>query len=220
MSLVYAWANSSCWGDEIIAWWQTGDLLISPIAPRFDFKLKALPCAIQNLTIHFKTKNHGTSKKRKAEFDPQELLAFLRNRMNWTSGWSKEIRRGGVKPLLSELVRGEWWEPFHQKPAYLVGYKSREQAAWWKILKGGWWIGGLRRTVAAAFGAQKRWTPKIAEAILQRSFEDNEPFGGEIRHAIRIRDENGEKISKVKIDQISKNFLNESIKGRCSRRLM
>jgi len=73
----------------------------------------------------------------------------------------------------------------------------------------GWDRGMPAVRIAAAFGPQK--LTKIAEAILQRSSKTMTPsceFANEtIRNAMKM------KISQNKIDQISKNFLIESIKA-------
>jgi len=145
--------------------------------------------------------------KKTSEFDPQELLAFLRyDELDYPAG-AKKFRQAAL-PLLSELIEGND-ENLSIKAAYLVGYISGTAAD--KILKVAGDRGIAPVRIAAAFGAQKR-EPKIAEAILQRSFEDNDP--SVVKFAIRsVSAMKMEKNSKSNIDQISKNFLNDSIKA-------
>jgi len=147
------------------------------------------------------------AKKKTTEFDPQELLAFLRqDELDYPAG-AKKFGEAAL-PLLSELVEGND-ENLSIKAAYLVGYISGTAAD--EILKAAGDRGIAPVRIAAAFGAQKR-EPKIAEAILQRSFEDNDP--SVVKFAMRsVSAMKMEKNFKSKIDQISKNFLNESIKA-------
>jgi hypothetical protein len=146
------------------------------------------------------------AKKKTTEFDPQELLAFLRqDELDYPAG-AKKFGEAAL-PLLSELVEGND-ENLSIKAAYLVGYISGTAAD--EILKAAGDRGIAPVRIAAAFGAQKR-EPKIAEAILQRSFEDNDP--SVVKFAMRsVSAMKMEKNFKSKIEHISKNFLNDSIK--------
>ncbi|MDG1277027.1 MAG: hypothetical protein P8O16_07080 [Algoriphagus sp.] len=147
------------------------------------------------------------AKKKTSEFDPQELLAFLRqDELDYPAG-AKKFGEAAL-PLLAELIEGND-ENLSIKAAYLVGYISGTGAD--EILKGAADRGIAPVRIAAAYGAQKR-EPKIAEAILQRSLDDNDP--SVVKFAMRSASAlNMEKNFKSKIDHISKTFLNDSIKA-------
>lgn len=147
------------------------------------------------------------AKKKTSEFDPQELLAFLRqDELDYPAG-AKKFGEAAL-PLLAELIEGND-ENLSIKAAYLVGYISGTGAD--EILKAAADRGIAPVRIAAAYGAQKR-EPKIAEAILQRSLDDNDPsvvkFAMRSASALKM-----EKNFKSKIDHISKTFLNDSIKS-------
>lgn len=144
--------------------------------------------------------------KKTLKFDPQELLAFLRqDELDYPAG-AKKFGEAAL-PLLSELIEGND-ENLAIKAAYLVGYISGNRAD--EILKVAADRGIAPVRIAAAYGAQKR-EPKIAEAILKRSFEDNDP--SVIKFAMRSTSAmNLEKKFKSEITHISKNFSNDIIK--------
>jgi len=146
------------------------------------------------------------AKKKTSEFDPQELLAFLRqDELDYPAG-AKKFGEAAL-PLLAELIEGND-ENLSIKAAYLVGYISGTGAD--EILKTAADRGIAPVRIAAAYGAQKR-EPKIAESILERSFEDNDP--SVVKYAMRSASAlKMEKNFKSKIDHISKTFLNDSIK--------
>ncbi len=146
-------------------------------------------------------------KSTQTDFDPQELLSFLRqDELDYPAG-AKKFGKDAL-PLLENLIEGSD-ENLAIKAAYLVGYMEDEGAN--DILSKAADKGIAPVRIAAAFGAQKR-EPKIAEAILQRSFDDNDPsvvkFAMRSASALKM-----EKTFKSKIDHISKNFQNESIKS-------
>lgn len=147
------------------------------------------------------------AKKKTSEFAPEELLAFLRqDELDYPAG-AKNFGEAAL-PLLSDLIEGND-ENLSIKAAYLVGYISGDEAD--GILKTAADRGIAPVRIAAAFGAQKR-EPKIAEAILQRSFEDHDPsvLKFAMRSASAMKMENN---FKSKIEQISKTFSNDSIKA-------
>lgn len=146
-------------------------------------------------------------KTTKEELGPNELLAFLRqDELDYPAG-AKKFGKEAL-PLLAELIVGSD-ENLAVKAAYLVGYIEDEGAN--QILQNAADKGIAPVRIAAAFGAQKR-DAKVAEGILKRSFEDNDP--SVIKFAMRsVSALKMEKTFKTKIDHISKNFSNESIKS-------
>lgn len=146
------------------------------------------------------------AKKKTSEFNPQDLLDFLRqDELDYPAG-AKKFGEAAL-PLLAELIEGND-ENLSIKAAYLVGYISGTGAD--EILKTAADRGIAPVRIAAAYGAQKR-EPKIAESILERSFEDSDP--SVVKYAMRSAAAlKMEKTFKSKIDHISKTFLNDSIK--------
>jgi len=53
-------------------------------------------------------------KKKRTEFDPQELLGLLETGWNWTIRLEAKNRRRRRYRYLAELVEGNDEEPFHQ----------------------------------------------------------------------------------------------------------
>lgn len=136
-----------------------------------------------------------------------DLLAFLRqDELDYPAA---ALRFGKDSlPFLKELV-GSSDENLATKAAYLVGFIEDEEAD--KILEDAAVRGSAPIRVAAAFGAQKRKSA-VAEAILQRSLDDNDPsvvkFALQSAKATKL-----DKILKSKIDKISKSFLDDNIKS-------
>lgn len=140
-------------------------------------------------------------------FQVDDLLAFLRqDELDYPAAALKF----GVDalPFLKELVVGSD-ENLAMKAAYLVGYIEGDAAD--QILEEAADKGSALIRVAAAFGAKNRKSA-VAEAILKRSLDDNDPsvvkFGLLSAKASKL-----EKNLKTKIDKISKNFLDDSIKS-------
>jgi HEAT repeat protein len=140
------------------------------------------------------------------EFNPDELLAFLRqDELDYPAAALKFGQ--AALPFLKELVASSD-ENLAMKAAYLVGYIEGDTAD--KILEEAAATGSVPIRVAAAFGAQKR-SSAAAEAILNRSLEDSSPsvvkFALQAAKASKL-----EKTLKPQIDKISKNFLDDGIK--------
>ncbi|MBN3520778.1 HEAT repeat domain-containing protein [Algoriphagus lutimaris] len=139
-------------------------------------------------------------------FDPEELLNFLRqDELDYPAG-AKKFGKDAL-PLLSDLIEGSD-ENLSMKAAYLVGYIDDDRVG--DILKNAAEKGSSTIRIAAAFGAQKR-PPEVAEAILSKSLEDNNP--SVVKFAMRsVSSMKLGKNLKSKIDHISKHFLDEDIK--------
>lgn len=140
-------------------------------------------------------------------FNPDELLAFLRqDELDYPAAALKFGE--AALPFLKELVASTD-ENLAMKAAYLVGYIEGDAAD--QILEEAAAAGSVTIRVAAAFGAQKRKS-SVAEAILQRSLEDSNPsvvkFGLLSAKASKL-----ESKLKTKIDKISKNFLDDTVKS-------
>jgi HEAT repeat protein len=142
-----------------------------------------------------------------ASSSSDELLAFLRqDELDYPAAALKFGKES--LPFLKELIASSD-ENIATKAAYLVGYMEDDEAD--KILEEAAFKGSAPIRVAAAFGAQKRKSA-VAEAILQRSLEDNDP--SVVKFALlSAKATNLEKNLKPKIDKISKNFLDENIKA-------
>lgn len=146
-------------------------------------------------------------KRTTAGSSSDDLLAFLRqDELDYPAA---ALRFGKDSlPFLKELV-GSSDENLATKAAYLVGFIQDEEAD--KILEDAAMRGAAPIRVAAAFGAQKRKSA-VAEAILQRSLDDNDPsvvkFALQSAKATKL-----DKILKSKIDKISKSFLDDNIKS-------
>ncbi len=141
------------------------------------------------------------------EFNPDELLAFLRqDELDYPAAAQKFGE--AALPFLKELVGGSD-ENLAMKAAYLVGYIEGDAAD--QILEEAAASGSVPIRVAAAYGAQKRSTG-AAEAILKHSLDDSSP--SVVKFALQSA-----KASKLgatlksKIDRISKSFLDDDIKG-------
>lgn len=140
------------------------------------------------------------------EFNPDELLAFLRqDELDYPAA---ALKFGAAAlPFLKELIASSD-ENLAMKAAYLVGYIEGDAAD--QILEEAAATGSVPIRVAAAFGAQKR-NSAAAEAILKRSLEDSSPsvvkFALQSAKASKL----GSAL-KTKIDHISKNFLDDNIK--------
>ena len=142
-----------------------------------------------------------------SDFDPQELLDFLRqDELDYPAGAAKFGKE--ALPLLKELIAGSD-ENLSMKAAYLVGYIDDESVG--DILKEAAEKGSSTIRIAAAFGAQKR-SPEVAEAILSKALDDTNPsvvkFAMRSVSAMKMQNK-----FKSKIDHISKNFLDENIKN-------
>lgn len=136
-----------------------------------------------------------------------ELLAFLRQDELDYPAAALKFGKDSLS-FLKELVESSD-ENLATKAAYLVGYIEGEEAD--KILEGAASTGTAPVRVAAAFGAQKRNSP-VAEKILQRSLEDNDP--SVVKFALlSAKVKKLENNLKSKIDRISKNFLDDTIKA-------
>ena len=140
-------------------------------------------------------------------FNPQELLDFLRqDELDYPAGAAKFGKE--ALPLLKELIAGSD-ENLSMKAAYLVGYIDDESVG--DILKEAAEKGSSTIRIAAAFGAQKR-SPEVAEAILSKSLDDTNP--SVVKFAMRsVSAMKLGKNLKSKIDNISKNFMDEDIKN-------
>lgn len=144
--------------------------------------------------------NHGAS-------STNELLAFLRqDELDYPEAALKFGE--DALPFLKELVASSD-ENLAIKAAYLVGFIQGDEAD--KILESAATVGSAPIRVAAAFGAQKR-NAASAESILKHSLDDADPsvvkFG-----LISTKAKKLEANLKTRIDKISKNFLDESIKS-------
>lgn len=141
------------------------------------------------------------------DFDAQELLAFLRqDELDYPAG-AKKFGSAAL-PFLAELIQGND-ENLSIKAAYLVGYIDDESGS--DILEMAADKGSAPVRIAAAFGAQKR-SPQAAEAILNKSLEDNDP--SVVKFALRSASAlKMESKFRTKIDKISKSFLNEEVKS-------
>jgi len=140
-------------------------------------------------------------------FSPDELLAFLRqDELDYPAAALKFGE--AALPFLKELVASSD-ENLAMKAAYLVGYIEGDAAD--QILEEAAATGSVPIRVAAAFGAQRR-NSTAAEAILKRSLDDSSP--SVVKFALQSA-----KVSKLgsllksRIDKISKNFLDDDIKG-------
>jgi len=151
-----------------------------------------------NSKIRHKQRNDG-------KFDPQELARLFEQDELEHPLWRQRNSEEAAVTATFWISRGND-ENLSIKAAYLVGYISGQQLN--EILKAVWCRGIAPVRIAAAFGAQSvkpKSQKAIPSAILRKN---NEPFGGEIRMAIRIRMKWRKKnFFKSKIDQISKNFL-------------
>lgn len=141
------------------------------------------------------------------DYDAQELLAFLRqDELDYPAG-AKKFGSAAL-PFLAELVQGGD-ENLSIKAAYLVGYIDDEAGD--DILEMAAEKGIAPVRIAAAFGAQKR-SAKIAESILNKSLDDNDP--SVVKFALRsVSTMKMGNTFKSKIDKISKSFLNDEIKS-------
>lgn len=140
-------------------------------------------------------------------FSPDELLAFLRqDELDYPAAALKFGE--AALPFLKELVASSD-ENLAMKAAYLVGYIQGDAAD--QILEEAAATGSVPIRVAAAFGAQKR-SSAAAEAILKRSLDDSSPsvvkFALQSAKASKLGS-----VLKSRIDKISKNFLDDDIKG-------
>jgi len=128
--------------------------------------------------------------------------------LNWDyPAGAKKFARAALIPATSELVEGND-ENLSIKACLSVAIFSATAAD--EILKGGWWSGGLPlRICRLRSGGSRSVNPKSQKRSFSGSFEDNDPSGVKIRHAIRIADEKMEKNFKSKIDQISKKTSDE-----------
>jgi hypothetical protein len=144
--------------------------------------------------------NHGAS-------STNELLAFLRQDELDYPAAALKFGEDSL-PFLRELVTSSD-ENLAMKAAYLVGFIQGDEAD--KILENAANFGSAPIRVAAAFGAQKR-NSAGAQAILNHSLEDKDPavvkFGLLAAKASKL-----ESNLKAKIDKISKNFMDETIKS-------
>ncbi|WP_296704364.1 HEAT repeat domain-containing protein [Algoriphagus sp.] len=143
----------------------------------------------------------------KKSFDPQEVLDFLRqDELDYPAG-AKKFGKDAI-PFLSDLIEGTD-ENLSMKAAYLVGFIDDESVG--DVLKKAAEKGSSTIRIAAAYGAQKR-SPEVAEAILSRALDDNNP--SVVKFAMRsVSNLKLGKNLKSKIDHISKNFLDDDIKN-------
>ncbi|PZV78043.1 hypothetical protein CLV31_11819 [Algoriphagus aquaeductus] len=136
----------------------------------------------------------------------EALLAFLRQDELDYSAAALDFGKEAL-PFLKDLIASSD-ENLSTKAAYLVGYIEDDEAD--KILTDLAAMGSAPLRVAAAFGAQKRKSA-VAESILQRSLDDQDP--SVIKFALKsVQASKLEKNLKSKIDKISKNFVDEQIK--------
>lgn len=139
-------------------------------------------------------------------FNPEELLAFLRqDELDYPEGALKFGE--AALPFLSELVASSD-ENLAMKAAYLVGYIEGDAAD--QILEKAANTGSVPIRVAAAFGAKNRKS-STAESILTRALGDSNP--SVVKFALlSTKASKLEGKMKARIDQISKNFADDTIK--------
>ncbi|WP_268033495.1 HEAT repeat domain-containing protein [Algoriphagus sp. PAP.12] len=139
------------------------------------------------------------------QFDPQELLEFLRlDELDYPAGAQKFGK--DALPLLGDLVNGSD-ENLAIKAAYLAGYIDEDGST--EILEKAADKGSAPVRIAAAYGARMK-KPEIAEAILNKSLDDMDP--SVVKFALRSASSlKLEKKLKPKIDKISKSFHEKDI---------